>query len=189
MIADFSPAFKSAIATGGASYANAMKVGFQANRRFWEEDAHIYGGISWTERDITQIWYPAVGFHQSKGVIVGAYIWDNPISKRLAPLAPAERLRQAIADGETLHPGYGREVSVASGVSIAWEKIPYSRGGWIEWEESDRETAYRTLSEADDSIYLAGEHMSYLTGWQEGAILSALQVVQKISTQLQAISA
>jgi monoamine oxidase len=55
--ADFSPAFKEAIATGAASYVKAMKIGFQADRRFWEEDYGIYGGISWTERDVTQIWY------------------------------------------------------------------------------------------------------------------------------------
>ena len=35
-----------------------VKLAFQAQRRFWE-DEHIYGGISWTNQDITQIWYPA----------------------------------------------------------------------------------------------------------------------------------
>jgi monoamine oxidase len=32
-------------------------------------------------------------------------------------------------------------------------------------------------------IYLAGEHLSYLTGWQEGAILSAHEVIGRIHRQ------
>ncbi|NJL37666.1 MAG: flavin monoamine oxidase family protein [Leptolyngbyaceae cyanobacterium SM1_4_3] len=181
--ADFSPAFQEAIAIGGASYIKAMKIGFQADRRFWEEDYGIYGGISWTERDVTQIWYPAMGFQQEKGVIVGAYIWDNDIGERIGAMPYEQRLRKAIEDGETIHPSYGSEVSFDTGVSIAWEKIPYSQGGWIEWEEAALETAYPILNQPDGPLYLAGEHLSYLTGWQEGSILSAHQAVQGISAQ------
>ncbi|GAB4383667.1 MAG: flavin monoamine oxidase family protein [Elainellaceae cyanobacterium] len=186
--ADFSPEYKQAIDVGAGSYINAMKVGFQS-RRFWEEDHQIYGGISWTTQDITQIWYPAAGFHSDQGIVVGAYIWSNEIADRLTPLSPAERMNRAIAEGEKLHPGYGQEVSLAKGVSIGWGKIPYSQGGWIEWEDDTRETAYQVLNQPDGPIYLAGEHLSYLTGWQEGAVLSAHQAVQGIATQLQALKA
>ena len=54
----------------------AVKVAFEAPRRWWEIDQQLYGGISWTGRDITQIWYPSHGFHSEKGVLVGAYIWN-----------------------------------------------------------------------------------------------------------------
>ncbi len=178
--ADFSPQHQEAIAVGAKSYAKAIKIGFQANRRFWEEDHNIYGGISWTERDITQIWYPSTDFHAVHGIILGAYIWDNKISERLGGMMPAQRLKKAINDGETIHPGYRREVSPTGGVSIAWEKIPYSKGSWIEWEQKDREIAYRVLNQPDGPIYLAGEHMSYVTGWQEGAILSAHEVIRNL---------
>lgn len=187
--ADFSPAFQAAIATGANSYVNAVKVGFQANRRFWEDDDQIYGGISWTERDITQIWYPATGFHRAKGVLVGAYIWDNDIGDLWAAMNPADRLQQAIAEGTLVHPKYGEELSAAQGITVAWGNIPYSQGGWIEWEDDARATAYQTLNQPDGAIYLAGEHMSYITGWQEGAVLSAHQTVQAIATRLQALRA
>jgi monoamine oxidase len=36
----------------------AGKVGWQA-QRFWETEAQIYGGISWTTDTIDQIWYPS----------------------------------------------------------------------------------------------------------------------------------
>ena len=39
----------------------AGKVGWQAER-FWETEAQIYGGISWTTDTIDQIWYPSSGY-------------------------------------------------------------------------------------------------------------------------------
>ena len=186
---DFSPDYQAAIAIGAESYVRAVKHGFQSKRRFWEEDYQIYGGISWTTRDITQIWYPAAGFHQPTGIILGAYIWSNEICARVAAMPIAKRLQKAVEEGEAIHPGYGDGLHLDKGVSVAWGKIPYSLGGWIEWEEEARKTAYRILNAPDGPIYLAGEHMSYVTGWQEGAILSAHDVVRRISAQLQAMRA
>ena len=50
----------------------AGKLAFHAARRFWEEDAAIYGGISWTTSNATQIWYPSHGLGGAGGgVLVG----------------------------------------------------------------------------------------------------------------------
>ncbi len=63
-------------AIGAVPYASAVKVGLQFKRRFWEEDDHIYGGITYTDLPIMNIGYPSTGFHGSgKGVLLGAYIW------------------------------------------------------------------------------------------------------------------
>lgn len=43
---DFSPETQAALES--LEFVQAVKVAFQARRRFWEEDAAIYGGISWT---------------------------------------------------------------------------------------------------------------------------------------------
>ena len=72
---DFSPETQAAIES--VAFVPAVKIGFQTRRRFWEDDHAIYGGISWTDQDITQIWYPANGYHREKGVVMGAYIWDD----------------------------------------------------------------------------------------------------------------
>ncbi|MEN9226731.1 MAG: flavin monoamine oxidase family protein [Thermostichus sp. HHBFW_bins_43] len=178
---DFSPAHQAAMEE--VSYVKAVKIAFQSKRRFWEEDDNIYGGISWTDRDITQIWYPSSGFHQDKGILVGAYIWSNDIGERVGSLSLADRLELAIADGEKLHPGYRGELEVETGLSIAWHKVPYIRGGWASWSTEARAQAYPILNEPDDRLILAGEHLSYLTGWQEGAILSAHEAVRHISAR------
>src|ERR1044072_1593371 len=49
----------------------AGKVGWQAER-FWETEAQIYGGISWTTDTIDQIWYPSSGYLSATGTLTGA---------------------------------------------------------------------------------------------------------------------
>jgi len=177
---DLSDDFKSAIAA--AHYARAAKIAFQADRRFWEVDHQIYGGISWTSRDITQIWYPSSGFHAQKGIILGAYIWDDAIGEAFGRMTPAERLSAAATSGGKIHSGYQDEVS--RGIAVCWQTIPYSQGAWSEWSEDSRRTSYPLLNKPDGPVYLAGEHLSYLTGWQEGAVLSAHAAVRAIAERV-----
>lgn len=179
---DFSPGFKQAIAA--PDYGKAVKIAFQAKRRFWEEDDQIYGGISWTADDVTQVWYPSTGFHERGGVLLGAYIWTNEIGERFGRMSPAERAAAALQSGDKLHAGYGE--NLAHSISVAWEKIPYNLGSWVEWSKETRADAYRTLNQPEGPVYLAGEHLSYVTGWQEGAVLSAHAAVAAIDERVRA---
>ncbi len=167
--ADFAPDIRSAIEA--VEYVPAGKIAFQATRRFWELDDGIYGGISWTARDITQVWYPTAGIHQSNGILVGAYIWTTDLGDQFAAKAPAERLADALDDGERLHPNYRRHLT--NGVSVAWKNMPFSGSGWSEWSRDARAKYYGMLLRGDGPFLFAGEHVSYINGWQEGAVRSA----------------
>ncbi|HSU06065.1 MAG TPA: FAD-dependent oxidoreductase [Acetobacteraceae bacterium] len=175
--ADFAPEVSQAIAAVG--YVPAGKVAFQAERRFWELDHRIYGGISWTSRNITQIWYPTAGINQSKGVLLGGYIWSQDLGEAFAAKSPAQRLDDALADGERVHPGYRRWLG--KGIAVAWKKIPFSLSAWAEWTKAARTTHYPTLLAGDGPFLFAGEHMSWITGWQEGAVRSAHVGLQEIA--------
>ena len=124
---DFSAATQAAL--GSLEFVEAVKVAFQARRRFWEEDSAIYGGISWTDNDITQVWYPCNGYHRSKGVLVGAYIWSREPGLRYSAMSAPERLRAALAKGEPLHPAYAGEMEC--GISRAWLNVPFQKGSWL----------------------------------------------------------
>ncbi|MCE2486810.1 MAG: FAD-dependent oxidoreductase [Desulfurellaceae bacterium] len=167
---DFSPETQAAIES--IEFSKAVKIGFQARRRFWEEDHGIYGGISWTDQDITQIWYPPYGYQREKGIILGAYIWDDEPGLRYTAMTPAERLQAAIAEGEALHPGY--EAEIEAGVSRAWPKVRFQRGGWP--------VSYQP------AIYFAGDQLSALPGWQEGAALAAHAAVRAINERVTAMA-
>ncbi|MCK8787300.1 FAD-dependent oxidoreductase [Roseomonas sp. NAR14] len=180
--ADFDPARREALAA--VEYAPAAKLAFHAARRFWEEDHAIYGGISWTGRDATQLWYPSHGFGAPGGILIGAYIWGGPPAGRFAARSPAERAAAVAADGERLHPGYGGAVSLP--VSIPWGRVPHALGAWAEYTGAQRRDLYPLLCAAEPPYHFAGEHLSWLPGWQEGAVLSAEAAAAAIGAEARA---
>jgi monoamine oxidase len=180
--ADFSPAVTAAIRS--LDYQPAAKIAFQCDRRFWELDDQIYGGISWTSREITQIWYPSAGIHRAKGILVGGYLWTTDLANAFTELTPAERIERAIASGERIHPTYRQDV--AQGISVAWSKIPFNRAAYANWTAETRKAHYATLLEPDGPIYFAGEHVSYITAWQEGAVRSAHYAIARLAERVAA---
>lgn len=173
---DLSPETRATIES--ITFVPAVKIAFQTRRRFWEEDQAIYGGISWTDQDITQIWYPPYGYHRDKGVIVGAYIWDDRPGVRFGGMTPPERLRAAVAEGEQLHPGYAAEIEY--GVSQAWAKVPFQKGAW----PGSRHKSPEALQRPDGAVYFAGDQVTGLPGWQEGAALAAHAAVNAINERV-----
>jgi monoamine oxidase len=178
--ADFAPAVRDAMAS--VDYVPAGKVAFQATRRFWELDQQIYGGISWTSRPSTQVWYPSGGLQQTKGILVGAYIWSDSIGNAFAAKPPQQRIDATLDDVEHLHPEAPRWLG--QGVSVAWKNVPYTRSGWAEWSSKARATQFPVLLKGDGPYLFAGEHMSYITGWQEGAVRSAHKVLEDIGARM-----
>jgi monoamine oxidase len=178
--ADFSPAIGAAVRA--VDYVPAVKIAFQAERRFWELDEAIYGGISWTQRDITQVWYPSAGIHEQKGILLGGYIWTTELGEKFAAMSPAARLQAALQDCERLHADCRRYLS--RGASVAWKNIPFSGSAWAEWSGATRAAHYRRLLEGDGPFLFAGEHISYINGWQEGAVRSAHYALGEIAARL-----
>ena len=154
-----------------------FKLAFQAKRRFWE-DEQIYGGISWTNQDITQIWYPPHGIHSSGGVILGAYAFDDAPGARLTRLSPAERIEAALAQGEKVHPDYRQLVE--RGVSVAWYRMNHVLGCSTRWTDEATRDHFATLQNPTGRHYMVGDQISYHPGWQEGAIQSAYHALQDI---------
>jgi len=88
---------------------------------------------------------------------------------------------------------------------VNWGLIPYNEGSWIDsygklqtewendkpaigngplkqhWQMAMTQTGYQTLLRPDGPIYFAGDHVSHIVGWQEGAAISALHAVRQIS--------
>jgi monoamine oxidase len=167
-----------AAAISAVPYASAIKVGLQFKRRFWEEDDHIYGGITYTDLPITNIGYPNTGFHSSgKGVLLGAYIWGIDAMKFTA-MTPAERVRKVVEYGSQIHPQYPEEFD--NGVAVAWHRSPFTMGCFGMWSTESRAQHYDNLCQIDGRIALAGEHASFIGGWQEGAVTSSLDAIGRL---------
>ncbi|MFI5530718.1 flavin monoamine oxidase family protein [Kitasatospora sp. NPDC051853] len=170
-------------------FAPACKVGWQANRRFWESERYqIYGGISWVDHEIRQIWYPSNDYFSAtgKGTLTGAYnsygaaeaFGDRPHDERISTArSAAARLHDEFAS-PTVVPG---ELAL----SVAWHKIPHQLGAWADWRPADPEHKhlYTTLMypQGENAFLVIGDQVSALPGWQEGALMSAEWAFEQIA--------
>ncbi len=164
----------------------AFKGAFQAKTRFWEKE-DIYGGISWVNAPIRQIWYPPHGIHKARGVILGAYDFAHGID--FTDMSQAQRIEAMLAQGEKVHPNYRQQVE--KGVTIAWHRMNHMLGCAARWTDS-----YRALNEEEERMmatlispangrhYLIGDQVALHVAWQESAILSAHRALDDFAARL-----
>jgi len=170
---DFSPNYRTAI--GAVVYGNAIKIAWQS-RRFWETEDRIYGGISWVKGPTTLVWYPSDRPFSAKGIVLGAYSFRKAADD-LASMPLREQIDLTRTVIEQLHPGRGGELEKP--VGVVWSNVPYSLGIAARYS-SDQDPNYNLLSEPDGPFYFAGEHLSHVGAWQEGAVLSARRAINMI---------
>jgi monoamine oxidase len=78
---------------------------------------------------------------------------------------------------------------LSKGVTVGWGDVPWSEGvGAIgrDFGNEKRGTRYDELLKPEGPIVFAGEHLSYVGLWQEGAALSAheaLKIVQSMAAE------
>ena len=179
---NFTVAFTEALAQ--VNEMAACKVGWQARYRFWETETRIYGGISWTKLPISQIWYPSDGFFNRTGTLTGAYNRGEPAAK-FGELSHHERLESALQGGGKLHANFRDKVYADRGVSIAWQNMPHFAGGWADETAESQPDIYRRITNFPQGrVFLAGDFVSYMPGWMEGAVRSAHLAVEGIAGQV-----
>ena len=161
-------------------YNQTGKIGLQFGRRFWEEDEHIYGGITHTNNDLTQIFYPSNDYLSKKGVLIGYYNFNEKAAK-VGEMSFADREKLALQKGRLIHPQYDKDFEQS--FSVSWHKTRYSMGGWAVYTSETRKNAYASLIKPDSNVYFAGEHLTYLNAWMAGAFESARSVVTQIHSR------
>ena len=161
------------------------KLAWQANRRFWEEPPYnIFGGISYTDNPITQMWYPSNDYMSRRGIVAGSYSYLAQ-AEAYGRMTLDERIRAGRRDAVKLHKEFSSEALVPSGkaVSIAWNQAEGQSGGVALWDDSNAadSRAYQRLLAPDGRFFVIGDQVSPLPGWQEGAFLSSEHAVLQIS--------
>lgn len=178
---DFAPRTRQAIAA--CHYDHGTKVAWRA-RRFWEQDEFQFGGLGWTDELSELVWYPSGGLTEPNGILVGAYSIgfsgpENP--PKFAALSFEDRFAISRRVIEKFHPGKGGELSMP--VTVSWGQTPFSEGVSADWKADQRASDYAALCKPDDRVYFAGEHMSYINAWQEGAVLSAHEALRLLAAR------
>ncbi len=181
---DFSPAKKQAFK--GMKVASLYKIGWESPR-FWEKKYNIYGGISFTKQTVGLVWYPSWKLFSKTGVILSGFDfeqqdWGNGAPTAFGALSTEGKLAASRAAVETLHPGYGQ--LLAKPIYVSWQKIPYSLGCFALNGFPGTRPAYEELSKPEGRYFIAGDYVSHLAGWQEGAALSAHRAVKDIAAHM-----
>jgi monoamine oxidase len=172
-----------AAAIRAVPYSTSVKVGLEFKRRFWEQDDQIYGGITSTDLPIGSISYPSTNYGaKGPGVLLGAYT-GGAFGYELTALPPAERVARALEWGAQIHPQYKDEFM--NGIAVGWHRVPWVQGCFGSWTEASRAQHYKNLCTMDGRIMLAGEHASYIGGWQEGGITSAIDAITRLHQHVQ----
>jgi monoamine oxidase len=167
----------------GQQYENSVKTAWKS-RRWWEEDLGIYGGVSYTTRDIEQIWYPSNGFFEPMGTIVTSYN-DGDVGHQWHMMSADERSEAARLSTDRVHPGYGKEL--LEPISLSWRNVPFAWGAWPAWEPDDSPEVtanYREIVRPDGRVFFAGDIASLWAGWMEGGFAAAHAAVTEIDSQV-----
>jgi monoamine oxidase len=174
---NFSAPFKDAMSQ--MAYALVGKIGLQMKRRFWEEDDGIYGGHVFTDNEkIGLLSLPSYNLQGKTGTILGGYP-QGAVAAELSAMSIPEVIETALASGAEVWPDQYRQ-NLQGSFAYFWHLSKYNLGGWGEWHGDSRQKAYPVLIQPEGHVYLAGEHLSYLGGWQAGAIESAWQQIEKV---------
>lgn len=161
---------------------NVGKIGLEYRQRWWESEDRIFGGITETDLDIEQIWYPCGGLGSSQGVLIGYYN-SGEHARTYDPLSPAAREALALDQGQKIH-GPRYRADLASSFSIAWARAPFIEGGWQDIPGRPEDPVYAPLSTGAGRVYFAGDWLSHEVSWQHGAFASARQTVTGLHTRV-----
>jgi monoamine oxidase len=182
---DFSNASRQAFR--GMPMVSQYKIGWQSPR-FWEREYNIYGGISFLNQTVDLVWYPSDRLFSSHGVLIAGFNFETddtgaPTSfGRLG--SAAAKLAASKASVEKLHPGHGKDLSQP--IYVSWPSIPYSLGSFANNHLDSSQVAYQQLLQPEGNIFFAGDYLSRIVGWQEGAAVSAHRVVTEIADRVRA---
>jgi monoamine oxidase len=178
---DLSEPFKKVVdeSTMGAAYKLAWE-----SKRFWETDYNIYGGLSFLAQGPSPVWYPSSRLMHPTGIVAAGYGDDSDVG--FATMAMEDRYAASRASVEKLHPGHGKDLK--NPVYCGWKHVVWNEGSWVN-SYGGGPGGYDTIIEADGPIYMVGDMVSHIVGWQEGAALSARRAVGMIADKVKMVKA
>ncbi|MBF6464085.1 FAD-dependent oxidoreductase [Nocardia beijingensis] len=186
----------------GISYASSTKTLVHVRDRHWEHVDGIFGGGSFTDLPIQQVWYPSDNARLAPGatrwtaadpershapaVLTAAYLWENN-ARRFAALPENDRTRIVLASLEQLHPGL--TAAVDDVVHWTWDEQVGIGGGAFAYLAPGQHARYLAEIGAPHPhpaprVFFAGEHLSVAHAWIQGALQSALASVRHLLDQV-----
>ncbi len=181
---NFSPETQKAFT--GMPMTAQYKIAWESPR-FWEKENNIYGGISFLDNTVDLVWYPTDKMFSPTGVLIAGFnLESEDLTNNLTPFgtlpSTQAKLDASRAAVEKLHPG--RSHLLTKPVYVSWSKIPYSLGAYANNRHTVCDEAYAQLNKPEGRTYFAGDYLSHLVAWQEGAVLSSHYTIERIAREM-----
>ncbi len=179
------------------NYASSQKTMMLCRERFWEKEG-IFGGGSSTDLPVSSIWYPSdhIPFvsdvtgtipdvlWRKPGVLLASYnfnlettrLYNQPEDAMLA------EVKKQVGAVHGLSPAYMDSI-VQGFKSVNWNQLPSFRGALCYFSPEQKEIfAYRmTLPEYGGRVFFAGEHISGVHRWMQGALQTGMQAANDLT--------
>ncbi|AFY56413.1 monoamine oxidase [Rivularia sp. PCC 7116] len=175
---------KKIAAINNAVYWPATKVLFHCARPFWQKHG-IFGGASFSDEGIRQVYYPSVSNNSSQGSVLLASYTIGDDATYLGKMSEQDRSHYVKNALSKIHPEIQTPGMLSDTATIAWSTYKWSAGGCsVPWNHdmSYERHQYQDMARSQNTLFFAGEHCSRLPAWMEGSIESALQAVHDIAS-------
>jgi len=155
------------------AYDYIVRTALQCRTRYWEKDGFNGFGHSDTPQ---QIWHFTHDQPGPRGLLVS--FLSGPMGEKIGNLAPEARDRFIVEQMERAHPGLKANLEVLS-VKV-WHKDPWTQGALGLPGPGQITGILIDAEKPEGRIHFAGEHLSRLQGWMQGALESGLRAVQEV---------
>ncbi len=150
-------------------YANVSRVYLQTKKRSWEEVG--LNGFGLTKEGV-EVWQPTWNQPGQRGIVM---TYARPgTAEPIAAMKESERIDSTIKQLDSLLPGV-RE-NFETGTSKCWNEDEWARGAWAFAGVG----GLLLFAQPEGRIHFAGEHLSLLPSWMQGALSSSAQAIKQI---------
>ncbi len=159
------------------SYDFIVRTALQCRTRFWEADGFNGFGHSDTPQ---QFWHFTHDQPGPRGLLVS--FLSGPMGEKAGDMEPEARDRFIIDEMERAHPGLKANLEAMS-VKI-WHKDPWTRGALGLPAPGQITGMLIDAEKPEGRIHFAGEHLSRLQGWMQGALESGLRAAGEVNAAI-----
>ncbi|HEX7294770.1 MAG TPA: FAD-dependent oxidoreductase, partial [Pyrinomonadaceae bacterium] len=136
----------------------------------WEDKG--FSGFAITD-DAVEVWQPTWNQPGPHGILM---TYARPgAAERIERMKEKDRIESTVSLLDAMFIGAVR-AGFERGTSKCWTEDEWSRGAWAFVGFND----FASAQEPEGRIHFAGEHLSPVFSWMQGAIMSALRAVKEI---------
>ena len=172
----------------GVNYDPSTKVIGYSAHRWWESVDGIYGGGSMYDTQMGSTWYPADNTAQdpeitnAESLFLASYTWGQ-LARRIATIPPDQLDDVMRHELGHIHSAIQGDPSLyTTEIRWAWDQVPTQAGAYAFFMPGEQYRFYQDMVGPDGRIFLTGEHVSHTHSWIQGALESAIETLEYITT-------